>query len=315
MHTRLTKLKSRRMDNLDASENVFFSRQLELVKTKTYDRKYPNLQARSFVPLDPELDNAVETIRLRSYTQVGIARLIASYADDLPRADVKTDDQIFSVRSIGTSYGYNLQEIRASQRAGTSIDQKKAAAARRATEVVIDRILALGDSASGLTGLLNVPNALSYTVPADGTGASALWTNKTPALIIRDMVGICEFIVTQTNEIEAPNMLLLPRPQYTLIRTTRFDSNSDKTILQWFQAQYPGVSVNPWYRMTGAGAGSTQRMMAYTMDPDHMQGAVPQEFEQLPVQERNLEFVVPCHARVGGVQCYYPLSVAYGDGI
>lgn len=315
MHTRLTKLKSRRMDNLDASENVFFSRQLELVKTKTYDRKYPNLQARSFVPLDPELDNAVETIRLRSYTQVGIARLIASYADDLPRADVKTDDQIFSVRSIGTSYGYNLQEIRASRRAGTSIDQKKAAAARRATEVVIDRILALGDSASGLTGLLNVPNALSYTVPADGTGASALWTTKTPALIIRDMVGICEFIVTQTNEIEAPNMLLLPRPQYTQIRTTRFDSNSDKTILQWFQAQYPGVSVNPWYRMTGAGAGSTQRMMAYTMSPDHMQGAVPQEFEQLPVQERNLEFVVPCHARVGGVQCYYPLSVAYGDGI
>ena len=315
MRTRLTKLKSRRMDNLDASENAFFSRQLELVKIKTYDRKYPNLQARSFVPLDPELDNAVETIRLRSYTQVGVARLIASYADDLPRADVKTDDQIFSVRSIGTSYGYNLQEIRAAQRAGVAIDQKKAAAARRATEVVIDRVLALGDAANGLTGLLNVPNALTYTVPADGTGSSALWTTKTPALIIRDMVGICEFIVTQTSEIEAPNMLLMPRPQYTLIRTTRFDSNSDKTILQWFQAQYPGVNVQPWYRMTGAGAGGTQRMMAYSMSPDHLQGAVPQEFEQLPVQERNLEFIVPCHARVGGVQCYYPLSVAYGDGI
>lgn len=315
MRTSLTKLKSRKMDNLDASENAFFSRQLELVKTRTYDRKYPNLQARSFVPLDPELDNAVETIRLRSYTRVGIARLIASYADDLPRADVKTDDQIFSVRSIGTSYGYNLQEIRASQRAGTNIDQKKAAAARRATEVVIDRILALGDAPSGLTGLLNVPNALVYTVPADGTGSSALWTAKTSALIVRDMVGICEFIVNQTAEVEAPNMLLLPRPQFTQIRTQRFDSNSDKTILQWFQAQYPGVSVNPWYRMTGAGAGGTQRMMAYTMSPDHMQGAVPQEFEQLPVQERNLEFVVPCHARVGGVQCYYPLSVAYGDGI
>jgi hypothetical protein len=120
MRTRLTKLKSRRMDNLDASENAFFSRQLELTKTRTYDRKYPNLQARNFVPLDPELDNAVETIRLRSYTNVGIAKLIASYADDLPRADVKTDEQLFSVKSIGTSYGYNLQEIRAAQRAGVA---------------------------------------------------------------------------------------------------------------------------------------------------------------------------------------------------
>jgi len=315
MRTRLTKLKSRRMDNLDASENAFFSRQLELTKTRTYDRKYPNLQARNFVPLDPELDNAVETIRLRSYTNVGIAKLIASYADDLPRADVKTDEQLFSVKSIGTSYGYNLQEIRAAQRAGVAIDQKKAAAARRATEVVIDRVLALGDAATGLTGLLNVPNALSYTVPADGTGASALWTSKTPALIVRDMVGICEFIVNSTSEIESPNMLLMPRAQFTLIRTTRFDSNSDKTILDWFKAQYPGVAVEPWYRMLGAGSGGTQRMMAYSMSPDHMQGAVPQEFEQLPVQERNLEFIVPCHARVGGVQCYYPLSVAYGDGI
>lgn len=310
-----TKRVVRRMDNLDASENVFFSRALELVKTRTYDRKYPNLRAREFVPLDPEIDNAIETIRLRSYSQVGIARLLASYAEDLPRSDVLANEQTFGVKGIGTSYGYNLQEVRAANKAGTSLDAKKAAAARRATEVVIDRVLASGDAATGLTGLLNIPNALTYTVPADGTGASALWVNKTPALIVRDMVGICEYIVTQTAEVEAPNMLLLPRAQYTQIRTTRFDSNSDKTILDWFKAQYPGVAVEPWYKMLGAGAGGTQRMMAYSMTPDHLQGAVPQEFEQLPVQERGLEFIVPCHARVGGVQCYYPLSVAYGDGI
>lgn len=310
-----TKRVVRRMDNLDASENVFFSRALELVKTRTYDRKYPNLRAREFVPLDPEIDNAIETIRLRSYSQVGIARLLASYAEDLPRSDVIANEQTFGVKGIGTSYGYNLQEVRAANKAGTSLDAKKAAAARRATEVVIDRVLASGDAATGLTGLLNIPNALTYTVPADGTGASALWVNKTPALIVRDMVGICEYIVTQTAEVEAPNMLLLPRAQYTQIRTTRFDSNSDKTILDWFKAQYPGVAVEPWYKMLGAGAGGTQRMMAYSMTPDHLQGAVPQEFEQLPVQERGLEFIVPCHARVGGVQCYYPLSVAYGDGI
>jgi len=305
----------RNLKNLDASENAFFSRALELVKSRTYDRKYPNLRAREFIPLDPEIDNAVETIRLRSYTQFGVAKLLASYAEDLPRSDVKADEETFSVRGLGTSYGYSLQEIRASARAGTSLDQKKAAAARRAIEVQIDRILAVGDTATGLRGLLNQPNALSYTVPADGTGASALWSAKTPTLILRDMVGICEYIVTQTNEIEMPNMLLLPRAQYTRIRTTRFDTNSDKTILQWFQETYPGVMVDTWYRLAGAGAGPSDRMVAYSMTPDHLQAAVPQEFEQLPVQERGLEFVVPCHARVGGVQAYYPLSIAYGDGI
>jgi hypothetical protein len=305
----------RNLRNLDAAENAFFSRALELVKSRTYDRKYPNLRSREFVPLDPEIDNAIETIRLRSYTQVGVAKLLASYSEDLPRADVKANEETFSVRGLGASYGYNLQEIRAAAKAGVALDAKKAAAARRAIEVQIDRILALGDTATGLKGLLNQTNALTYTVPADGTGASALWTAKTPALIVRDMVGICEYIIAQTNEIEAPNMLLLPRAQYTLIRTTRFDTNSDKTILQWFQATYPSVMVDTWYRMKGAGAGATDRMMAYTMSPDHLQGSVPQEFEQLPVQERGLEFVVPCHARIGGVQAYYPMAIAYGDGI
>lgn len=311
----ITRKTLRRIKNLDASENVFFSRQLELVKARTYDRKYPNLRAREFIPMDTEIDNAVETIRLRSYTNFGVARLLASYSEDLPRADVKSDDQTFSVKGLGVSYGYNVQEVRAAARAGVALDSKKAAAARRAVEVQIDRILATGDAATGLRGILNVQNALNYVVPADGTGSSALWSTKTPTQIVRDMVGICEFIVAQTAEVEAPNMLLMPRAQYTQIRTQRFDSNSDKTILQWFQSTYPSVMVDTWYRMQGAGSGGTNRMMAYTMSPDHIQGCVPQEFEQLPVQERGLEFIVPCHARVGGVQAYYPLSIAYGDGI
>jgi len=303
----------RRMDQLDAAENVFFSRALEMIKARTYNRKYPNLRAKDFIPLDPEIDNAVETIRLRSYTQFGIAKLLASYADDLPRADVKAEEETFSVKGIGASYGYNLQEVRAASRAGVSLDATKAAAARRAVEVVIDRVLASGDLATGLRGLLNQPNALNFVVPDPGSGPE--WTVKTPQQIVDDMIGICEYIITQTNEVESPNMLLLPRAQYTLIRTKRFDVSSDKTILQWFQATYPNVMVDTWYRLKQVGPGMSDRMVAYSMTPDHLQAAIPQEFEQLPVQERNLEFVVPCHARVGGVHVYYPLSMAYGDGI
>jgi len=38
-------------------------------------------------------------------------------------------------------------------------------------------------------------------------------------------------------------------------------------------------------------------------------------FEQLPVQERGLEYVVPCHSRIGGVIIYYPLSQVFKRGI
>ena len=304
-----------RFDNLDASENAFFGEQLEQIKAGTYDKKYPMLKSRQFIPLDGSIDPATEVLRVRSYSAVGVAKLIASYADDLPRADVKAEEHSVAFRSVGASYGYNVAEVRAAAKTGVALDARRAAAARRAHELVIDRILAAGDAASGLIGFLNQPNALTYTVPADGTGASKLWSTKTPVQIVRDMVEICEYVYLQTNEQEQPNMLLLPRTELTRIRTTRFDTNSDRTILQWFQQIYPGVGVDSWERLVTAGAGSTKRMVAYNMSPEMLQGAVPLEFLQHPPEKRGLEYIVPCESRVGGVLAYYPLSIAYGDGI
>lgn len=306
--------KTRHFDQLDAAENAFFGPALEQVKARTYDRKYPNLRARQFIPLDPEIDPATQTMKIRSYSQVGMAKLLASYADDLPRADVKAEEMVVSFKGIGTSYGYGLDEVKAAAKAGYPLDAQKAAAARRATEVTIDRVLAEGDAATGLIGLLNQPNALTYAVP-NGAGGTTEWSTKTPAEILADLVGICEYVNLQTAEVEQPDLIIMPRAQLVLLRTSRYDTNSDKTILEWFQSTYPGVAVESWARLQGAGAGGADRMVAYTRSPDHLQGAVPQEFEQLPVQERGLQFVIPCHARVGGVAVYYPLSMAYGDGI
>lgn len=304
----------RRFDNLDASENGFFEEQLWQIKSRTYDRKYPNLKARQFIPLDTEIDPTTDTLKIRSYSQVGAAQLLKTYADDLPRSDIKADEMTVTFKGLGASYGYGLDEVRKASRARLNLDAAKGAAARRAIEVQIDRILALGDTATGLVGLLTQPNALTFTVPA-GAALGTEWTTKTPNEITDDLIGICEYIYDTTNEVESPNMVIVPRAQFVKIRTTKHDPTQPTTILQWFQAVYPGVGIDTWYRLRGAGAGGTDRMVAYSMTPDHLQGAVPQEFEQLPPQERNLEFVIPCHARIGGVAVYYPYSMAYGDGI
>ena len=73
--------------------------------------------------------------------------------------------------------------------------------------------------------------------------------------------------------------------------------------------------VIPWYRLTGAGAGASDRMLIYVRDPDHLWLEIPQEYEQFPVQPLGLEFRIPCHARCGGVIVPYPLAIIYGDHI
>jgi hypothetical protein len=56
-------------------------------------------------------------------------------------------------------------------------------------------------------------------------------------------------------------------------------------------------------------------MIVYRKDPDVLTLEIPQPFEQFPAQERNLEFVVPAHSRIGGVIVYYPLAIDITEGI
>lgn len=304
-----------RFDNLDAAENVFFERQLEQVRAQTYDVKYAQLKARMLIPVDNSVDPGAETVKYEQFDMVGQAKIINSYADDLPRADVKAKEFRQPIKGIGSAYGFSVQEIRAAKFAGKPLEQRKANAARRAVEQKIDAIGATGDSDNGLLGLFNQPNALVYTVPNGGSGF-ATFAKKTPDEILADLNGVTNLIVTTTKEIEVPDTLILPVDQYSHIASTPRSANSDTTILDYFLKNNPYIqAVEPWAKLSGAGSGGTDRMVAYRRDPDALMLVIPQEFEQFPPQPEGLEFEIPCHARCGGVQVYYPLSICYGDGI
>lgn len=302
--------------HLDALESAFAANQLTQVRSKTYDLKLGVLKGRSLVPVDTSVNPGAQVISYHQYTPVGMAVLIANYAQDLPRADVFVKEFFSKVAGIGNSYGFSIQEIRAAKYAGVSLDQKKANAARRAHEERHESLIRLGDSTAGLLGLLNQPNVTVYTVPNNAANTSALWVNKTPDEILKDMNGIVNKIVKDTKEVEYPDTLLLPLDQYTLVNTTPRHANSDTTILEFFLSKNDWVKqVIPWSALTTAGSGGTARMVAYRRDPDALQYIEPQPFEQLAPQTEGLEIVTYCHGRSGGVVVYYPLSIAYGDGI
>ena len=73
---------------LDADGAFFFQRQLEHIKAKSYDVRYAELKARMLFPVSNEGGPGITNITYRTYDQVGSAKIINAYADDLPRADV-----------------------------------------------------------------------------------------------------------------------------------------------------------------------------------------------------------------------------------
>src|SRR6266498_3526093 len=301
--------------HLDAAENVFIERKLEYVKAKVVETPYPELIGRQLVPVSHEAPAGAETIKYDIYDKVGLAQRIRSYSDNLPRADVKVREERSPVHGYGIAYGYANRELRAAIMANVNLEQRKANAARYGFELQLDIIAASGNS-EGLLGLLTLTNANAYTVPADGTGSSQLWTNKTADQIIRDLNGVANKSVGLTNGIEMPDTLLLPIDQYNYIASTPRATISDTTILKFFLGANPFIkTVIPWFRCKGSGSGATDRMVAYKRSPDKLTLEIPMEFTQQPPQLRNLGVDIPCEGEIGGVICPYPMSVTYGDGI
>jgi hypothetical protein len=312
----------RKLNKLDANDLAFIERQLEFVRAKSYDVKYPQLKARMLIPVDNTPDPGAETVKYNQYDMVGLAKLISSYAQDLPRADVRVKEFRAVVKSMGVSYAYNIQELRAAAMAGMPLEARKANAARRAFEELVDRIGSVGDSANGLLGILNQPNALSATIPNNAGATSTLWKNKTGLEMLKDLNSVAVYSVQQTNGIEVPDTMAVPIAQFSLIATTPLQTGVQVTVLSQFLQTSPYIkTVTSWYKLgvgdqtSGPGSGGTDRLLCYRRDPDALMLVIPQEFEQFPFQQKGLEFLVPCHGRIAGVQVPYPLSIVYGDGI
>lgn len=304
-----------KFQNLDANESIFFARELEFVKSNTYDVLYPELKARKLLPVSNEAAPYADAIVYQQFDQVGVAKIIAGYQGPLPRADIKGKEFINPIKSLGCSYGYNIMEVRKSAALGKKLEQRKANSAKRAIAQKENDIAFLGDSDAGLSGFLNHSSISEITIPNDGSGSSKLWSTKTNAQILRDLHLMASRPVETTKGVEIPDTLLLPLTAFNLIASTPWSTSNDgKTILAVFLEQSQYIKQVDWLNeLETAGAGNLRRMMSYKRDPMKLTLEIPQEFEQLDPQAVGLEFEIPCHSRIGGVLIYYPLGVSYGD--
>lgn len=298
-------------------DSAFTAKQLEYIRGVAMAPPTIPLLSRQLIPTIGEVPPGAEIYTYRWYAFVGQAEFFAERADDLPSVDTLGYEASVKPYNLGDSYSYSLQELLAAQFANVPLDTRKAVAAQIAIETKLDAIAQLGDTARGLTGLLNLANTTSYTVPNDGSGVTQTWSTKTGAQICRDLHGIRNKIISDTKGIEQPTDIVVPLEQFQLIQSTRYNDYTDASILEAFLAQAPGMRVTGWDACNGAGTGPSDRMVCYRNDPQCLGHVIPQEFTQQPVESRNagLSYYTACWARTAGVVAYRPLSIAYGDGI
>ena len=289
---------------------LFLQRQLEYIRPQVFETVYADIKYPTLLPVTSEAGPGAQTFTYRIMDSTGEFRLLADSADDLPRSDVSQIEKTINIRSFGGSFGYSVQELRAAQMANVALEQRRAAAVRRAYEEKVESVAMFGEASVSLTGFFN--NATVDIVAADKwfTGASTT---------AQEMLELLNYgvsaIINGSQMKEQPDTILLAYEDYNKISTTRNSDSSDVTVLEYFLRTNPYINnVEPINQLTkgkNAGKLNTSRMVVYKRDPEKVQLHIPQPLELFPAQQRGLEFIVPAHARVGGVAVYYPKSMIY----
>ena len=301
---------------LDSNESVFFNRELAYVKARSYDAKYAELKGLSLIPISTEAGAGINEIIFHQYRGVGFAKVIADYAKDFPRVDIYGEEKAVKVKGIGDSYGYSIKEIRASQRTGKNLDQRRAITARRAHDEMMNRMALKSNTADGTFGLLDFPGITEVTLQADGTSSSKTWASKTPDQIVRDINDLVNAVMEPTSAREVPDTLLLPIAQYNDLASRRIGEAGEKTLMRYILDNSPYIKKIDWLsELKNFGAGGTNRALVGRFDEEHLTLEIPQPFEQFEAQQEGMEFTIPCHSECAGTIIYYPLAFAFADGI
>ena len=301
---------------IDANETLFLARELESIEATLYEWLTPELKYRMLIPTSNEDSPGAETITYRMITMIGMAKIIANYSQDLPRADAITKEYSQKVKTIGTSFGYNTQEVRAATYANKPLEKIKADAARRAVREKENSIAWTGDSSHGIIGFLNNPNIPVQAAPA-GVGGTT-WSLKTPDEIIEDVSLVVQTMRDTSKGIHSGDTLVLPIVQYTIATTLPRSANSDTTIAEFIlKNKAYGIKQIEWLNeLKDAFVGGTKDgAIFYEKNERVLQNRIPLEMITHPIQEKGLEYLIPIEARNGGVVVRYPLGCLFLTGI
>lgn len=213
--------------------------------------------------------------------------------------------------------GWTLPELASAQQLGRPIDQQKFAGMNLKHEMDIDEQVYIGDTTLNVTGLFN--NA--GVTPAAALVGNWISGPATPAQILADVNALINAAWAASGFAYCPSELRLPPLQFSYLVSQLISSAGNISILEFLKNNSLSNSINgrplniqPSKWLTGRGAGTTQRMVAYTKQEDLVRfPMVP--LQRTPLEYRGIHQLTTYYGRLGVVELVYPETIAYSDGI
>lgn len=306
---------------LSDDDAVFFQRQLEFIEAQTYDTLYPELEAREAFGTDTTGGAGINTLTYRSYNHVGKAQVINARATDLPKSSISGIEVSIAVKSVGTAFDYDIDEVASAAVTGLPLETRKANAATRGYEQYVNSAAWYGDAANGFVGFFENPDVTKATVAA-GTGLSTKWVDKTPTEVIADLTTAVSAMYASTLKIMRPDEIWMPVEHEQYIFNTARSEQSDKTIGAFFIAnnqfinsrdKIKGLNAIKGHGASGADCFVVVARTAQGNKTFRLREPLPLTWQ--PVQLHGLIYEVPGRGRFAGFQAMYPAAISINSGI
>ena len=142
---------------------------------------------------------------------------------------------------------------------------------------------------------------------------------KSAQQILDDINGMFGYMARITQDVERADTLMLPSDVYIDI-STRQIPNTGFTVKKFLLENAPYLKdIIPAPEMSGNSKSTNPYgknvMMLYTNSEEKFSLEIPMAFYQYPLQNRNLEVIIPCEERIAGIVLYYPLSALIAVGV
>ncbi|QQV88359.1 putative major capsid protein [Erwinia phage Fifi44] len=318
----LVAIQSNASVTLSDDDAVFFQRQLEFIEAQTYDTLYPDLEARDALGVDSTGGAGVQTLTYRSYNHVGKAQVINARATDLPKSNISGKEYSIPVKSVGTAYDYDIDEIASAAVTGLPLEARKAMASTRGYEQYINSAAWYGDDANGFIGFFNNPDVTKATVAAGANSKTGWFDGKTPTEILKDLTTAVSAMYSSTLKIMRPDEVWMPVLHHQYIMNTARSEQSDMTILQFFIANNEFINskekVKALNAIKGHGASGADCFVVVCRQVNGLKTfrlREPLALTWQPVQLHGLVYEIPGRGRFAGFQVMYPAAISINSGI
>ena len=289
-------------NKLDA-HGIWTVNQLTQLLNRQYEQAYPQTGVLELFPVTTELSPVTKNFEWLEFDGVTSAKIIADYTDDLPTVEAMASEKTGKVFRLGNAWFISIDEIKAGQALGSSLSDRKASLAREGHETLVNDLVFKGSAPHNIVSVFDQPNINRLT--------SASWT--TPEIAFSELQDLIETIEDVTMGRHHVTNIVIPPSKRRLL--TQKMPDVTESYLAWFKANYPNVTTTAIAELEDIDGAGTKGVLAYEKDPMNMSIEIPERFNMLPMQPKDLHFKVPCTSKCTGLIVYRPLTIAILSGV